>query len=62
MIVWVWLLISAAWFAVNAYVLERWDGNFWFVASLPFFIGLVFLFAARVVMGGWKKPPDHMQY
>ena len=45
--VWVWLLISAAWFAINARLIDRHDFNFWFVSSLPFWIGLLFFIGAR---------------
>lgn len=62
MLIWVWLFISAAWFAINAYLIERHDGNFWFVAGLPFWIGLLFLIGAGLTLRSWRKPPDHSQY
>ena len=62
MIVGVWLFISVAWFAVNAYFLRRFDSNFWFVATLPFWIGLLFLVGARLAGGSWKEPPSHLRY
>ncbi|MBI2186131.1 MAG: hypothetical protein HYU37_03275 [Acidobacteria bacterium] len=62
MIIWIWLSISAAWFAVNWALIERHDGNFWFVACLPFFIGLLFLVGVGATLGGWRKPPDDADY
>lgn len=62
MVIFLWLFISAAWFAVNAYVIDRFDANFWFVSTLPFWIGLLFIIGARVVVGGWKEPPDNLHY
>lgn len=58
----VWLFISVAWFAINAYLLRRFDSNFWFVASLPFWIGLLFLLGARLAHSSWKEPPNHPRY
>lgn len=62
MIIGVWLFVCAAWFAVNAYLIERHDGNFWFVAGLPFGIGLLFLIGARLAGSSWKEPPSHTHY
>ncbi len=62
MLVWIWLLISALWFGGNAYVIRPYDFNFWFVASLPFFIGLLYFVAARLMMKSWKKPPGFPDY
>ncbi|MBI4474140.1 MAG: hypothetical protein HY646_15830 [Acidobacteria bacterium] len=61
-VVWIWLFISVAWFAINSYFLERHDFNFWFVASLPFGIGLLFLIGARFASGSWKEPPDFWRH
>jgi len=61
-LLWVWLLISVAWFAINALLLDRYDANFWFVAGLPFWIGLLFFLGARATLGGWRKPHDHSEY
>jgi hypothetical protein len=61
LVIGIWLFISVAWFAVNAYLLENFDFSFWFVAGLPFWIGLLFLIGARLV-GAWKEPPSHMHY
>ena len=59
MIVWVWLFISVAWFAINAYLIKPFDGNAWFVACLPFLIGFLFLVGALLASGSWREPPDH---
>lgn len=61
-LVWVWLIVSPTWFAINALLIDRHDFNFWFVASLPFWIGLFFIIGARAALGSWKKPPDHSEY
>jgi hypothetical protein len=61
-LIWVWLFISVAWFAINAFLIERHDFNFWFVAGLPFWIGLFFLLGARLTLRSWRKPPDHTRY
>lgn len=58
----VWLFISAAWFAINAYFVRPFDSNFWFVAGLPFWIGLLFLAGARLAVGSWKEPPSSPRY
>ena len=62
MMVWIWLFISVAWFALNIYFIHDHDGSFWFVALLPFGIGLLFLVGARLTAGSWKEPPDHTHY
>ena len=62
MMIGVWLFVSVAWFAINAYLLQPYDGSFWFVACLPFGIGLLYLLGAHLASGSWKEPPDHMRY
>ena len=59
--VWIWLLISAAWFAINHRFIEQHDFSFWFVALLPLGIGLLFFIGAHLAAGGWKEPTDHSQ-
>jgi hypothetical protein len=61
-IVWVWLFISVAWFALNFYFLERHNFSFWFVSLLPFGIGLLFLIGALLTSGSWREPPDRSGY
>ena len=62
MIILVWLFISVAWFAINAYFIKPFTGSVWFVACLPFLVGLLYLIGARLASGSWREPPDHSRY
>ncbi len=62
MIVWIWLLISVAWFSLNAYFIQPYDFSFWLVSCLPFGIGFLFLVGSRLAAGSWREPPDSSDY
>lgn len=50
-----WLFISVAWFAINAYLIRPYNFNFWFVVSLPFWIGFLYLVGARLARSSWAR-------
>ena len=60
-LIWVWLFISVGWFALNFFLIKPHDFNFWFVACLPFAIGLLYFIGAGLT-GGWRNLPSYPPY